>query len=71
MPEELCLTRDLDGLRKELPYHHLRQRKVKTTKEIDWQAEWERFDANELFSLRPGLPFPPSYWKICENARTS
>ena len=51
MPEELCLNKDLDGLRKQLPYHRLRQRKVKTTKEIDWQAEWERFDARELFTL--------------------
>ena len=39
MAEELCLTRDLDELRQQLPYHNLRQRKVKTTKEIDWQAE--------------------------------
>ena len=65
MPEELCLTRDLDGLRKELPYHHLRQRKVKTTKEIDWQAEWERFDARELFSFN--LSAIPS--KLLEDIR--
>ncbi|MGQ9689302.1 MAG: 2-oxoacid:acceptor oxidoreductase family protein, partial [Desulfobaccales bacterium] len=50
MPE-LCLNRDVDELRRQLPYHHLRQRKVKTTKEIDWQAEWERFDARELFTF--------------------
>jgi pyruvate-ferredoxin/flavodoxin oxidoreductase len=50
MPE-LCLTRDLDALRKQLPYHDLRHRKVKTTKEVDWQAEWERFDARELFTF--------------------
>ena len=57
MPEELCLNKDLEGLRKELPYHHLRQRKVKTTKEIDWQAEWERFDARELFAFNlSGIP---------------
>jgi pyruvate-ferredoxin/flavodoxin oxidoreductase len=54
MPEELCLTKDLEGLRRELPYHNLRQRKVKTTKDIDWQAEWERFDARELFSFNLG-----------------
>jgi pyruvate-ferredoxin/flavodoxin oxidoreductase len=49
---ELCLRRDLDELRKRLPYHNLRLRKVKTTKEIDWQAEWERFDARELFTFK-------------------
>ncbi|MEJ5330824.1 MAG: 2-oxoacid:acceptor oxidoreductase family protein [Desulfobaccales bacterium] len=42
---------DLDALREQLPYHKLRQSKVKTTKEIDWQAEWERFDAKEMFNL--------------------
>uniref|UniRef100_A0A7C5EQ58 4Fe-4S dicluster domain-containing protein n=1 Tax=Desulfobacca acetoxidans TaxID=60893 RepID=A0A7C5EQ58_9BACT len=47
----ICLNKDLDGLRRELPYHKLRQRMVKTTKEIDWQAEWERFDARELFTF--------------------
>jgi len=42
---------DIDALREQLPYHKLRQTKVKTTKEIDWQAEWERFDAKELFAF--------------------
>ncbi len=46
---EIGFHRDLDELRQQLPYHHLRAHKVKTTKEIDWQAEWERFDARELF----------------------
>ncbi len=42
---------DIDTLREQLPYHKLRHTKVKTTKEIDWQAEWERFDARELFAF--------------------
>jgi pyruvate-ferredoxin/flavodoxin oxidoreductase len=64
MPE-MCLTRELDELRRQLPYHHLRQRKIKTTKEIDWQAEWERFDARELFT--PNISGIPA--KLLEDMR--
>jgi pyruvate-ferredoxin/flavodoxin oxidoreductase len=47
---------EIDTLREQLPYHKLRQRKGKVI-EIDWQAEWERFDAKELFTFDlAGLP---------------
>ncbi|MBM4285784.1 MAG: 4Fe-4S dicluster domain-containing protein [Deltaproteobacteria bacterium] len=48
---ELSPRLDIDALRQQLPYHKLRHTKVKTTKEIDWQAEWERFDAREMYTL--------------------
>lgn len=43
-------TADIDTLRQELPYHKLRQRKGEVIN-IDWEAEWERFDAKELFAF--------------------
>jgi len=47
---------EIDTLREQLPYHKLRQRKGKVI-EIDWQAEWERFDAKELFAFDlAGIP---------------
>ncbi len=41
---------ELDALRQQLPYHKLRQQRGNII-QIDWQAEWERFDAKELFSF--------------------
>jgi pyruvate-ferredoxin/flavodoxin oxidoreductase len=39
---------DIDTLRKQLPYSELRQRRESRVR-LDWQAEWERFDARRLF----------------------
>jgi pyruvate-ferredoxin/flavodoxin oxidoreductase len=47
---EMMPRLEIDTLREQLPYHKLRQRKGRVI-EIDWQAEWERFDAKELFAL--------------------
>jgi pyruvate-ferredoxin/flavodoxin oxidoreductase len=41
---------EIDALRQQLPYHKLRQKRGNII-QIDWQAEWERFDAKELFSF--------------------
>ncbi len=41
---------ELDTLRQQLPYHKLRQKRGQII-HIDWQAEWERFDAKELFAF--------------------
>jgi pyruvate-ferredoxin/flavodoxin oxidoreductase len=41
---------EIETLRKQLPYQKLRQKRGKRI-EIDWQAEWERFDARELFDF--------------------
>ena len=41
---------EIEALRKQLPYQKLRQKRGKRI-EIDWQAEWERFDARELFDF--------------------
>jgi pyruvate-ferredoxin/flavodoxin oxidoreductase len=42
---------ELDILRQQLPYHKLRQVKKGHVLPIDWQTEWERFDARELFAF--------------------
>ncbi|MBM4272942.1 MAG: 4Fe-4S dicluster domain-containing protein [Deltaproteobacteria bacterium] len=42
---------DLDALRQQLPYHKLRRVKKGKVLPIDWQTEWERFDARELFNF--------------------
>ncbi len=42
---------EIDTLRQQLPYHQLRQVKKERVIPIDWQTEWERFDAKELFSF--------------------
>jgi hypothetical protein len=42
---------DIDALREQLPYHQLRQEKERDVVHIDWQTEWERFDAREMFSF--------------------
>ncbi len=39
----------IDTLREQLPYHKLRQKRGQVIP-IDWQTEWERFDARELFA---------------------
>jgi hypothetical protein len=36
---------EIDTLRQQLPYHQLRQVKKERVIPIDWQTEWERFDA--------------------------
>ena len=41
---------EFDTLRQQLPYHKLRQKRGQII-HIDWQAEWERFDAKELFGF--------------------
>ncbi len=41
---------DIEKLRKQLPFQKLRQKAGKKIP-IDWQAEWERFDAKKLFSF--------------------
>jgi pyruvate-ferredoxin/flavodoxin oxidoreductase len=41
---------EMETLRQQLPYHNLRKVKKETVVPIDWQTEWERFDATELFS---------------------
>src|SRR4030042_2706787 len=41
----------IDTLRQQLPYHKLRQVKREQVLPIDWQTEWERFDARELFAF--------------------
>jgi len=40
---------EIDTLRQQLPYHKLRQVKKEQIVPVDWQTEWERFDATELF----------------------
>ena len=42
---------EIDTLRQQLPYHQLRQVKKERVIPIDWQTEWERFDAKELFTF--------------------
>jgi len=42
---------EIDTLRKQLPYHRLRQGRKDKVLPIDWPTEWERFDANELFAF--------------------
>ena len=42
---------EIDTLRQQLPYHQLRQVKKERVIPIDWQTEWERFDAKELFAF--------------------
>ena len=42
---------EIDTLRQQLPYHQLRQVKKDRVIPIDWQTEWERFDAKELFTF--------------------
>lgn len=41
---------DIEKLRKQLPFQKLRQQAGEKI-QIDWQAEWERFDAKKLFSF--------------------
>ena len=41
---------EIDTLRQQLPYHKLRKVKKEQIVPIDWQTEWERFDAAELFN---------------------
>ena len=40
---------EIDTLRQQLPYHKLRKVKKEKIVPVDWQTEWERFDAAELF----------------------
>jgi pyruvate-ferredoxin/flavodoxin oxidoreductase len=56
---------EIDTLRQQLPYHKLRQVKKSQVLPIDWQTEWERFDAGELYSL--DLASIPA--KMLENLR--
>ncbi|MGP7988301.1 MAG: hypothetical protein ACLPPL_12850, partial [Desulfobaccales bacterium] len=42
---------EIDTLRQQLPYHQLRRVKKERVISIDWQTEWERFDAKELFTF--------------------
>jgi len=42
---------DIEALRQQLPYHQLRREKERDVVHIDWQTEWERFDAKELFTF--------------------
>jgi TPP-dependent indolepyruvate ferredoxin oxidoreductase alpha subunit len=42
---------DIDALREQLPYHQLRKEKKRDVVHVDWQTEWERFDARELFTF--------------------
>ena len=42
---------EIDTLRQQLPYHQLRKVKKERVIPIDWQTEWERFDAKELFTF--------------------
>ena len=41
----------IDTLRQQMPYHKLRSVKRDQVIPIDWQTEWERFDARELFAF--------------------
>jgi len=43
--------KEIDDLREQLPYHKLRKIKKEQVIPVDWQTEWERFDARELFSF--------------------
>ena len=56
---------EIDTLRQQLPYHKLRQVKKEQVVPIDWQTEWERFDAAELFNY--DLRVIPE--KLLENMR--
>ena len=40
---------DIDTLFEKLPYR-IKKKKGKKT-QVDWQAEWERYDAKKLFEL--------------------
>ena len=42
---------EIESLRRELPYHSMRDKRLKEATPIDWQAEWERFDAGRLFGF--------------------
>ncbi len=41
-------TTEIDTLRQQLPYHQLRKVKKEKIVPVDWQTEWERFDAADL-----------------------
>ncbi len=41
-------TTEIDTLRQQLPYHKLRKVKKEKIVPVDWQTEWERFDAADL-----------------------
>jgi pyruvate-ferredoxin/flavodoxin oxidoreductase len=56
---------EIDTLRQQLPYHKLRQVKKEQVVPVDWQTEWERFDAAELFNY--DLRVIPE--KLLENMR--
>ena len=43
---------DLLTLQMNLPYYNLKE-KLGRKVEIDWRAEWERFDAKKLFDFDP------------------
>ncbi len=58
-------SNEIDTLRRQLPYHKLRQVKKERIIPIDWQTEWERFDAAELFNY--DLSTIPE--KLLENMR--
>ncbi|MGD0828466.1 MAG: hypothetical protein ABSA09_10345, partial [Desulfobaccales bacterium] len=44
-------SNEIDTLRQQLPYHQLRRVKKERITPIDWQTEWERFDAKDLFTF--------------------
>ncbi len=42
-------TIDMESLRRQLPYHSMREKRFKEAPPAEWQAEWDRFDAGSLF----------------------
>ncbi len=45
------LTGEMESLRRELPYHSMREKRLKESPSIDWQADWDRFDGGNLFQF--------------------
>lgn len=43
---------DMDLLRNQLPYYKLRKNR-ESVRRLDWQEEWKRFDARDLFDFDP------------------
>jgi pyruvate/2-oxoacid:ferredoxin oxidoreductase alpha subunit len=44
-------TIDIETLRRQLPYHTIRTKRMLEAPRIDWQADWQRFDATNLFQF--------------------
>jgi pyruvate-ferredoxin/flavodoxin oxidoreductase len=49
---------DIENLRRQLPYHSIRSNRLKEAPSVDWQGDWQRFDAAKLFQFDPNSISP-------------